>query len=106
MSTEKCLQALLAKYDLVKSDAMQSHDLNFVLHGNVVKSNLSQGNFSDTDITLLWNADTAPVFSLSKRSTWPLQACVNDLPTCKDNMLVISIWFGKQKPKSYVAHVT
>lgn len=103
MPIEKQLQALLAKYDFVKkSDAMQSNDLNSVLHGNVVKSNLFEGNVSDNDITLLWNVDGAPVFSSSKRSIWPLQASVNEIyPTCKDNMLLIGLWFGKQKPKSH-----
>jgi len=91
MPIENQLQALLSKYEPVKkSGAVQSHNLNSVLSGNVVKNNLSQGNTSDTGVTLIWNTDAAPVFSSSKKSIWPLQACVNEIgPRCKDNLPLV-----------------
>jgi len=103
MPIENQLQALLSKYEPVKkSGAVQSHNLNSVLTGNVMKNNLSDGNISDTDITLIWNTDGAPVFSSSKKSIWPLQACVNEIsPRCKDNLLLIGLWFGTQKPRPH-----
>ena len=73
-----------------------------MLNGSVIKDNFCQGTISDTDITLMWNTDGAPVFSSSKKSIWPLQACVNEMyPTCKDNLLLLGLWFGKQKPRPH-----
>jgi len=98
MPIEKQLQALLSKYEPLKKVTMIAQDFSSLLSGCVVQNNLAEGVISDTDITLIWNTDGAPVFLSSKKLIWPLQACVNEIsPMCKDNLLLLGLWFGKQK---------
>src|SRR6218665_1246490 len=102
MPIEQQLKVLLNKHPtLSKSRTHCENTLTSILNGRILRNHLAKGDIADNDITLIWNCDGAPVFSSSKKSVWPLQACVNEIPgNCKDNLLLIGLWFGKQKPLS------
>ncbi|KAG1652613.1 hypothetical protein GQR58_026194 [Nymphon striatum] len=99
---EDQLKKLLKKHSLVKkSDFVDQDDLVCAFSGRIIKEHFNKGEITDDDLTLLWNCDGAPVFKSSKRSVWPLQACVNEISSnAYDNCLLIGLWFAKEKPWS------
>jgi len=103
MPIEQQLKVLLNKLPLLRKTVFNDqNNLTSILSGSVLQNHVANAEITDDDITLIWNCDGAPVFSSSKKSIWPLQACINELPaTSKDNLLLIGLWFGKEKPWSY-----
>jgi len=102
VSIEQQLRTILKTQPILrKTDFHDPDNLTSILSGCILQSHLSSREIGDDDITLIWNCDGAPVFSSSKKSIWPLQACVNELPASRDNLLLIGLWFGKQKPLSH-----
>ena len=55
----------------------------------------------ESDITLQFNCDGAPVFTSSKFSIWPLVCTINELsPAVRNsNAILHTIWFGRDKPQ-------
>lgn len=101
MPIESQLKLLLRRYSPC-SKRVGSDSLTSIFSGCLMKQYVEQNDITDSDLTLIWNCDGAPVFSSSKVSVWPLQACVNELPvTCTDNLLLIGLWFSKEKPTSH-----
>jgi len=53
-----------------------------------------------TNITLQFNCDGAPVFNSSKFSIWPIVCAINELPAAirNSNLMLHTLWFGRVKP--------
>lgn len=103
ISIEKQLKELLKRHSIIKKSEVVIQDgLTSALSGRVMKEHFRKGQILDEDVTLMWNCDGAPLFKSSKRSSWPLQASVNEIPTTStDNCLLIGLWFSKDNPWSY-----
>ncbi|XP_051156773.1 uncharacterized protein LOC127278885 [Leptopilina boulardi] len=72
------------------------------LYRNFVK-NLSE-NDKRSYATVTFNTDGAPLFTSSSYSIWPIFLMVNELPyhIRSKNLILIGLWFGKDKPKMNV----
>ncbi|XP_077564679.1 uncharacterized protein LOC144180166 [Haemaphysalis longicornis] len=57
-------------------------------------------DFSDDDISLIWNTDGIRVFEKSTFEIWPVQCQIAQLEPAarKQNMLMPALWFGFSKP--------
>ncbi|XP_042144330.1 uncharacterized protein LOC120848781 [Ixodes scapularis] len=57
-------------------------------------------DFSENDLSLLWNTDGIRVFEKSTYDIWPIQCQIIQLDPSmrKANMLMPAIWFGHTKP--------
>ena len=64
-----------------------------IIHGE-------QYNVSPPDISLTVNCDGVPVFKSSKKSLWPIQVMINELPPLLrvQNILLCGLWLGEGQP--------
>lgn len=65
-----------------------------------MKRIILENNLNNSNLTLVWNFDTVPVFESSGYSIWPVQVLVYELPPemRKKQVLFNALWFGKSQP--------
>lgn len=83
--------------------SLSSPVVSDIITSALYKELITEHNLGRNDLSLTWNTDGIPVFHSSNFSIWPLQACVNELPSHlrNKNILLLGLWFG-QKPNMNV----
>lgn len=82
-----------------------SHDITDVYKGSLYRRFIDSGFLADrNNISLTWYTDGIPVYKSSRVSMWPVNLSINELPfeerTKRENLLMIGLWFGPQKPNA------
>lgn len=67
-----------------------------VTTGRIYKMLERNGVIGENDVTLQFNIDGANIFKSSRKSLWPIQVAVNELPyqIRRNNMILAGLWFG------------
>ncbi|CAD6241206.1 GSCOCG00009214001-RA-CDS [Cotesia congregata] len=82
-----------------------NHYTTDIYNGSLYQSFVANGFLANQDnISLTWYTDGIPVYKSSKVSMWPVYLSINELPfverTKRQNLLMIGLWFGPQKPNA------
>lgn len=91
--------------DRIKRRYNNTHDvLTDIIDGKYYKEYCGKGNFleKDTNLSMLFNTDGAPLFQSSGISLWPVFLAINEIPPTerfsKKNILIWGLWQGRGKP--------
>lgn len=82
-----------------------NHYITDIYNGSLYQSFIGNGFLANqNNISLTWYTDGIPVYKSSKVSMWPVYLSINELPfaerTKRQNLLMIGLWFGPQKPNA------
>ncbi|KAK5647999.1 hypothetical protein RI129_002891 [Pyrocoelia pectoralis] len=84
---------------ITKKTSSIKNEISDITDGELYNNLKKKALFS---LTYNFNTDGAPIFTSSKRSMWPIQLLINELPP-KDrfkHLIFGGIWIGTGKPKS------
>jgi len=88
--------------EIINPKLRQMQIITDIYDGELYKDAMSGA--APSDISLTFNCDGVPVFKSSSCAIWPILCTVNELPPKlrKQHVLLVSLWFGSDKPKMNV----